>query len=287
MATTTAVKPTSAREGTAQAYVADLELQKKWAKALYDEASAKSIKAQKDYSRALAWETLLKECWNSVNTTDLLVEDLCASFGHAIKQAGTVKDDAGCIVEAFKNMVSDVKTLTKCLEKLKAYADQLKSCLSSMDASDPLMAGLDALCKAIDAAFDCAKNVLAAMLQVLKDAQAIFSQLKPDFGVEKTLREMEIAFKKDGKKAYYDYSGTWAPCLEPVRPPLPLKDHKDGYYEQVKKDLDNVTDCLFLTGGLRDIMAAQTLAANEALACYNTLDAALKAAQAALACKTK
>jgi hypothetical protein len=287
MATTTAVKPTSAREGTAQAYVADLELQKKWAKALYDEASAKSIKAQKDYSRALAWETLLKECWNSVNTTDLLVEDLCASFEHAINQAVAVKDDAGCIVEAFKNMVSDVKILTKCLEKLKAYADQLKSCLSSMDAADPLMAGLDALCKAIDAAFDCAKNVLAAMLQVLKDAQAIFSQLKPNFGVEETLREIETAFKKGSKKSYYNYSGSWAPCPEPVKPPLPLKNYKGGYYEQVKTDLELASNCLFGSGGLRDIMATQTLAANEALACYNTLDAALKAAQAALACKTK
>ncbi len=287
MATTTAVKQTSAREGTAQAYITDLEQQKKWAKAIYDQANAKAIKAQKDYSRALAWETLLKECWINIETTDHLAENLCVSFQQAIGQSVSVKDMADCTVEAFKNMVNDTKTLAKCLEALKAYADQLKSCLSTVDAADPLMVGLSDLIKVIDAAFDAAKTVLAEMLQVLKDAQGIFSQIKPNNGLEETLREIEASFKKVTKKSYYDYSGSWAPCPEPVRPAFPLKDNKDPYYELIYSDKAVVTACLYDRDGLRDIMETETQTANEALACYNALDAALTAAKAALACKTK
>lgn len=287
MATATAIKATSAREGTAQAYINDLEQQKKYAKLIYDQASAKAIKAQKDYNSALSWETLLKECWANIQATDRLAENLCFSFDQAITQSVKVKDMAECTVEAFKNMVNDVKTLAKCLEALKAYADQLKSCLSTMDPADPLMAGLADLIKTIDAAYECAKAVLTEMLQVLKDAQTIFSQLKPDFGLEETLREMESSFKKGIRKDYYDYSGTWSPCPEPVKPAFPLKGFKGGYYEMLSDDLSDVTACLYDLRGLRDIMNDETKAANEALACLNSLEAALTAANAALACKTK
>ena len=200
MATATAIKETSAREGTAQAYINDLEQQKKYAQLIYNQASAKAIKAQQDYSQALAWEMLLQECWANVQATDRIAESLCVSFQQAILQTVDVKDMAACTVEAFKNMVNDAKTLAKCLEALKAYADQLKACLSTMDASDPLMVGLTELIKTIDAAYECAKAVLVEMLQVLKDAQTIFSQIKPDFGLEETLREMESSFKKELKR---------------------------------------------------------------------------------------
>ncbi len=287
MATTAAVKQTSAREGTAQAYITDLELQKKWAKAIYDQASAKAIKAQKEYSRALVWETLLKECWANINTTDRLAEGFCATMVQAIDQSVIVKDHASWTVEAFKNMVSDAKTLAKCLEALKAYADKLKACLSTMDAADPLMAGLAELIKTIDAAFECAKVVLAEMLQVLKDAQTIYSQLKPDNGLEETLREIEKSFKTGAVKKYYDYSGSWAPCPMPEKPGFPLKVSKVDYYDNLEKDLAAVTNCLYGVGGIRKTMEDETKAANDALACYNELDAALKAAKEAIACKAK
>ncbi len=287
MATTTAVKETSAREGTAQAYIKDLEQQKKWAELLYKEASSKAIKAQKDYDRALAWETLLKECWANIQATDHLAESLCVSLQQSIIQSVNVKDMAECTVEAFKNMVNDVKTLAKCLEALKAYTDQLKACLSTMDPADPLMAGLTDLIKTIDAAYECAKEVLTEMLQVLKDAQGIYSQIKPNFGLEEILRDMETSFKKGTKKPYYDYAGSWSPCPEPIKPAWPLKDHKDTYYEAIKADLGVVQACLYDARGLREIMNNETQSANEALSCFNSLEAALKAAQTALACKAK
>jgi DNA repair exonuclease SbcCD ATPase subunit len=287
---TLAAKKTASREGSGQAYIDKLEKQKKIADGIYLKALADLDKAQKDYGKALAWETLLKTYWENIQKTDRLAEDLCTTLSQSVTQASSVQDMADCAVEAFKNMVSDAQKVAKCAEALKAYADTLKNCLSGMSQTDPLYKGLKELYDAIVLAFECIKASLLEMLAVLKDAQTILSQIKPDNGIEETLREILAAFKSTNEKSYYKYDGSWSPCPIPENPAFPLKDHitTGDYYSTLTADLNTVTDCLYdSNNGLRKIMEDALKAANEAKACLDSLNAALAAAKAAIACKTK
>lgn len=279
-------KSFSTNPDSAQGYIDTLQLQLDAAQGLYNTAKAEADKAEKEYARALAWETLIKGYKDAMEKTDRLAVDLIAGLDKCWAQTGKIAGLAEKSNMAFKWFLDDAITLAKCVEEYKCNVDHLRQDLTKADAKDPLIAGLDKLAQALAEAFDCVKQVLDLLLEVLKAGEAIAKQLG-ETGLKDLLFDISQDFK--GLAVRYDWNANADPtdtscprCSAPEKPAFPLKDNNGAYWASTQAEASAIAQCLDSLWKKLDTASKKR---DSAKACLDSLTAALKAAKEALACK--
>jgi hypothetical protein len=101
------------------------------------------------------------------------------------------------------------------------------------------------------------------------------------------MKTIRTAFKNGADKSTYNYTSSWGECPMAARPAFPLSVSQPDYWTYFPGALEDVRQCLYGTDGLRDKLEEATRERNDAKACMDALEAAIKAAKEALACKTK
>ncbi len=282
-------------------YIKELERNTSKAKACFEQKSAEAGKVANAYQQAIALETLLKDYWERIQTTDRLAIDLIGTLDKAIAITGYDPNDpdkataglearAQDNIKAFEVLTNNVREAAECLEALKTDANFLKECFAAAGIADgdQCKDALTAFAAGIENAL---KSMLAAVLEFLKVLKASFAiqeNLTLDNGIEQVLVDLFNTLKTTNQKKHY---GSLIPgvCTPPTAPSFPLVDNKsvNPYYTSTEDDYKGVKKKIEgdnTVPGLAKDLATAIKARNEAKSCWDSLEAALKAAKEANTC---
>ena len=278
-------------------YITELETLLKDAQNVYNEAKADADKKWKQLKQAESWETLLLSYIENVTKTDRTAQSIISEFDNAKKRSEETCTFASYSFQAFQWMLDDIIKITKCVEEYKAEIDECVNQLSGASDSDPLKAGLKALQQAVNEALVCLLAALEKWLSALDKIEMLFRRVGDQSGDSLGMDAIINALCDDFVQAIphipYDNFTAWTTCSAPPRPKFPLVPtdenckkpaYKNLYACKTKHDLDEVQTCMEDLRKDYDDAAIKMVKAQTSI---DALEAALKAAREANACKTK
>jgi hypothetical protein len=269
-------------------YICTLETQVKAALAELKNASATRDVAFSKYNKTLAWLEQLKVYCLAIEKTNLHATALIAILENAINQACIVADSASFGVDALRYLLLDLKKVGCCVEKLVAKADELKAKFPALDATDPIMVAHKNLQDALNDAFTCIKDAIAALLTNLEMTELLVTSLADSTdspGLTGYLEILKDDFATGDNRSDYLPACSFANgCNDIV---FPLTVVNSPYFKSTTQDCQNVENEIYATGGLLEKYETAQNDMNAKKTCYEALKAALDAAKAAKTCAKK
>jgi hypothetical protein len=264
----------------AQEYICELEEQLNDAKLALDLSKATLDSYQQEYTRTNNWLIQLKLYCDAISKTDDLARGLKVQLENTLNQTKIAGDVTCYAVDAYRWMLLDLETVAKCTEALKIYIKELMDTFpTTLDAKDPVREAYQKLLDCLSAAMLQIAEALALLLAALEKVELLWKGVG-DPGLSKYLSQLAEYFCTATPKPEY-YPPCEYNCDKPI---FPLSDNKNTYYTTT------MDACESVAGDLAELKTALDEAQrdkNTKQTCYDALKAALTAAQAAKACKTK